>query len=255
MSAVLTQEEAMNRMMTLALWLTGCANRTTVTEPGALEVTTVRRSYNNAHAVRTPEGLLLVDAGLERDAPALADDLAAAGVDPAELALIVLTHGHADHAGGARWFAEAYGVPVLAGAGDTNLLAQGHNDPLCPTDAMARRRLDDAQAETFAPLTPDHAVAAPFDLAELGLRGSVLPVGGHTEGSLVLDLGEAVFAGDLLRGSVVGRAATEHFFQCDPEAATERVREVLGATGASTWFVGHFGPLAVEEVEGFVGGE
>jgi hydroxyacylglutathione hydrolase len=232
-----------------------CANPTVRTDvDDDVEVITVRRSYNNAHAVRLPEGTLLVDAGLERDAQALADDLRAAGVDPADLALVVLTHGHADHAGGAAWLRDTYGVPVLAGAGDLDLLEAGHNDPLCPTDATARQRADAAQAETFTPFLPDHRVDAAFDLAGLGLRGVVTPVAAHTEGSLVLEVGGALFVGDLLRGSVVGRRAVTHYFQCDPERAKADAAALLDASAASWWFVGHFGPVSREEVAGFLAG-
>lgn len=244
----------MRRPVPLLLALAACANGTTRTEVDGVEVVTVRRSYNNVHAVRLPEGTVLVDAGLERDAPGLVDDLRAAGVDPAELALVVLTHGHADHAGGAAWLREAFDVPVLAGAADLDLLAAGHNDTLCPTDATAEGRLAEAQAETFTPFVPDHVVDGPLDLASLGLRGTVTPVTGHTPGSLVLDLGGAVFVGDLVRGAIVGPGAVTHFFQCDPGRASADVAAILGASRASRWFVGHFGPLSRDDVAAFVEG-
>lgn len=238
----------------LLLVIPGCADTTTVTESGALDVVTVRLAYNNAHAVAVAGGTILVDAGLQQDAEALADALADAGVEPAHLSLIVLTHGHADHAGGARWLRDTFGTPILAGQADLDLVQAGHNDPLCPTDGTARRRLEAAQAETFVPFNPDVLVSAPFDLAELGLVGTVTPVGSHTPGSLVLDLGDAVFAGDLLRGSVLGYEATTHYYQCDPAAARADVRATLEAGDAPTWFVGHFGPLPRAAVEAFVEG-
>lgn len=242
------------RSLPLLLALVGCAESTTRTASGALEVVTVRLAYNNAHAVAVEGGTLLVDAGLERDAEALAGALSAAGVDPAGIALVVLTHGHADHAGGARWLRETYGTPILAGAGDRALVEAGRNDRLCPTDATARERLDAAQAETFEPSTPDILVSEPLDLAELGLAGTVTPVGSHTEGSLVLDVGDALFAGDLLRGSVLGGEATTHYYQCDPAAAEAAVATTLAASDAPYWFVGHFGPLTREAVARFVEG-
>lgn len=229
-----------------------CANEITRVEADGVEVVTVRRSYNNAHAVRLPEGTVLVDAGLERDASALADDLRAAGVEPDSLALVVLTHGHADHAGGARWLRETFGVPVLAGAGDLPLLEAGHNDTLCPTDATGEQRLAEAQAETYTPFDPDHLVDSTFDLATLGLRGTVTPVQGHTPGSLVLDIGGAVFAGDLLRGAILGTGAFTHFFQCEPEHARSDVETIHASSTAGTWFVGHFGPVSEADVAAFV---
>ncbi|MDX6438821.1 MAG: hydroxyacylglutathione hydrolase [Gaiellaceae bacterium] len=49
----------------------------------------------------------LVDAGLPDSGPAVHDGLRALGILPDEVALVLLTHEHADHAGGARAFPNA----------------------------------------------------------------------------------------------------------------------------------------------------
>ena len=97
--------------------LAGCAtSHSVVTLPDGITVHTFRRDYSNAHVVTRGEELLMVDAGLEANAPALEADLRSAGFDPARLKAIVLTHGHADHAGGAAYFQRRFGTRIVAGA-------------------------------------------------------------------------------------------------------------------------------------------
>jgi glyoxylase-like metal-dependent hydrolase (beta-lactamase superfamily II) len=231
----------------LLLALVGCATRRDVTTlPEGLTVYTFRRDYTNAHLVARGDAFFLVDAGLEENAPALAEDLRRSGFDPAGLRAIVLTHGHADHAGGAAWFQRSFGTPIVAGAGDSPLLRAGANDALCPTSASARGRLASDQAARFTPLAPDRALEAEASLEELvGLPGAVVPLAGHTPGSLVVTVPGAALVGDLFRGAIVGATAETHFYQCDLADNRADVRELLErlAPTAEVFFPGHFGPV------------
>lgn len=225
----------------------GCATRHTSQTTSAGTVHTLRRSHNNVHVLLSSAGAVVVDGGLETDGPALVRDLRKLGLERDDVKLVVVTHGHADHAGGAAAIAQAFDAPVLGGAGDATLFETGRMPELCPTDAIARRRLDKDRAPTFAPLLLDHSVppGGRLELAELGLPGAVLALPGHTEGSLVYIVGDAVFVGDLIRGSIVGKRPTTHFYMCDLDdnrADLEQLRSTA-APGAATWFVGHFGPL------------
>ena len=56
------------------------------------------------------------------------------GIAPSDLSLVVLTHGHTDHAGSVHAVARA-GVPIAIGAYDSGLLERG-------VAADVRRRLD-----------------------------------------------------------------------------------------------------------------
>ena len=71
-------------------------------------------SSGNAALVRSPAGLLLVDAGLS--ASQLVSRLQSAGVDPAALQGILITHEHGDHTRGLGVFTRRYHIPVLANA-------------------------------------------------------------------------------------------------------------------------------------------
>lgn len=236
-------------ILSLALLVTtsACAHQTQRERHGELEVVTVRVAYNNAHALQIGEQTLLIDTGTAAEAAELDRRLRDAGIDPSELAAIVVTHGHADHAGGAQWFRERYGVPIIAGAGDLELLAAGHNDELCPTDRQGRKRLADNQAASFAPVTVDHPISEPTDLSALvGVAATVAPLPGHTAGSLVLVVDELAFVGDLFRGSIVGSSAERHFYMCDVADNDADIATLLSdlAPRATSFYVGHFGPLS-----------
>ncbi|HRH00034.1 MAG TPA: MBL fold metallo-hydrolase [Polyangiaceae bacterium] len=232
-------------------WLSaGCATRYDRVTLGNLEVHTFTRGHANVHVLVEDGRSLAVDSGLARNAPELDADMRAAGLDPRKLGAMVLTHGHADHAGGARYFQQRYGTRVVAGEGDRAMLARGTNDPLCPTGALARMRTAEDLAETFSPTRADVWVTSPTSLFELtGVHARVVPVPGHTPGSLAVVAGTGAFVGDLLRGGLVGTGAELHFYMCNVPGNARDIGRLLAvdAPRATTLFVGHFGPVTRDE--------
>ena len=216
------------------------------------EVHTFRREWTNAHLVVRGESAFLVDSGYEREAPGLAEAIEAEGFDPARIRAIVLTHGHADHAGGAGWFQRRYGTPVIVGRGDEGMTTSGHNEPLCPTDDTGRGRLEEDQGATYTPFTPSALVDDTLPLAELtGIDARVVRLAGHTEGSLVVVVSDAALVGDLFRGNVFDAGTSVHFYMCDLEDNRRDVATLLHtlAPAATSFFPGHFGPLERSSVE------
>ncbi len=78
-------------------------------------VTPLPMGNSNAYLLRG-EQAVLVDAGGPEDGDRLRDALSAQGLQPRDIALVLLTHGHNDHSGTAASFAEA-GVPIAVGLG------------------------------------------------------------------------------------------------------------------------------------------
>lgn len=96
--------------------------RTRVTElmPGIWQIISAGRSAH-AYLVRGTRRAVLIDSGLPSAYDELAAGLAEAGVLPADLDLVLLTHEHVDHAGGALRLAKS--CPVAAHRLAANKLA------------------------------------------------------------------------------------------------------------------------------------
>ncbi|MGI9822817.1 MBL fold metallo-hydrolase [Agromyces sp. Marseille-Q5079] len=61
-----------------------------------------------------PDGVTLIDSGYYGQRALLEASLDAIGVGPADVAAVLVTHGHADHLGGAAWLSGQFCTPVYA---------------------------------------------------------------------------------------------------------------------------------------------
>lgn len=212
------------------------------------QVATCRLRFSNVHLLGRS---VLVDAGSPGDEKGILAFLRSRAVD--DLALIVLTHGHGDHAGAAAAVRRVTGAPIAVGRADSELVQQGTNGRITPQGLEARliRRFVDFPFPAFA---PDLELDAPFDLTPYGVAGRVIPAPGHTPGSLAVltEQGEAL-VGDLLRGGWLGGRLAPgrplpHYFFDDPAAMADALRRVL-AQGPRVVFPGHGGPLDAGDVQ------
>ena len=256
------------RRATVLLSLAGACGGTTVARTSLVpmghsdevEVFRFERNFINTYVIQGPSGMILVDSGFEADAEHLVTALRTQGLEPADLKLIVVTHGHADHAGGARVLREAFGTPVWVGADDAAFLAAGQNqtpqDPhLCPRGPLARLRLPRSERARYTPFQPDHLITSTEDLTQvLGVPTQVELLPGHTAGSLVVYSGPFAFVGDLFRGGFFDASRAEvHLYMCDLEDNRRDIENLLNKhPSVAVHFPGHFGPISRNRLETFV---
>jgi len=213
----------------------------------------IELQWSNVYLLTRGDAAVLVDSGSPGDRDDLARALAARGVPPAKVRAVVITHGHADHAGCARWL-QTQGAAIVLGAGDAGPASRGRNERLRPTGLLGAL-LASMFMFPFEPFSPDVAVDREIDLAAHGFpEVRVIPVAGHTPGSIAVMLGDEAFVGDMIKGGeLFTHAPTEHLYQTD-RLADHRELAGLRARGAARLYLGHRGPLDGDDVAAWLRG-
>ncbi|MEO0558778.1 MAG: MBL fold metallo-hydrolase [Bacteroidota bacterium] len=241
----------------LVIFVAACASGPGLVRQPDSVVVTIPLSWSNAYLI-LGERPILVDPGSPGDEEALGEALAAYDVAWEDLALIIVTHGHADHAGAAAAAVARSGAPLLAGAADRPLLTAGDGGRL-KAQGFEARMIQPFVPKQFPAVTPTLELAeAPgrtsLDLRAYGVSGEAVLTPGHTEGSLVvlLDGGEAI-VGDLFRGGVFGgrmdaNTPHRHYFHANAEQA-EGVVPALLRRGVTRFYLGHGGPVSSADAQ------
>jgi glyoxylase-like metal-dependent hydrolase (beta-lactamase superfamily II) len=151
----------------------------------------------NAFIVDGDDGVVLVDTGLPKRHGAILAGLAAIGRKPEDIAAIVITHGHADHAGGAAGLKRESGAALIASVTDAAVVRGDAPAPPPPIlDFPIIRGLARLVPTAERAVVDHHVEAGPVPVAS---DLTAVPTPGHTAGhiSLLLDRhGGVLFAGD-----------------------------------------------------------
>ena len=235
----------------LVVFVGGCSSNLVGTTAEGAAIVRVPLRLSNAYLIKSKPPVL-IDTGTLGDMDDLARGLHENGVRVNELGLVIVTHGHADHAGLARELRDDSGAKIVLGAADLPLCTKGHNDELMPMSFEAKM-LKPLIPDIYPNFTPDIALDRPLSLESFGISGTVMPMPGHTAGSLVVVLSNhTAFVGDMMAGGIFGgmflaKKPNEHLFQADRERNKRNIEELV-KMGVQTFYVGHGGPLARTDV-------
>jgi len=171
-----------------------------------------------AYVIRTSAGLMMIDALSAGDVDSrLLPGFAKLKLDPSQVKVILVAHGHADHFGGSAYFQEKYGSRVLVSA----------------ADAQPAKR--DGELKDKEPVTLGDVTVTP------------VAVPGHTPGSMgfifpVLDRGErhvaALFGGSWLTPGLLSDDAMRTYL-----SSVNAFRQATTSAGVDAWLQNH--PLMV----------
>lgn len=122
----------------------------------------------SAYAVKTPEGVILIDTGFAQTLPQIESNLKTLGMDVGDVKIILTSHAHSDHVGGVAALKAKTGAQLVASEADAALMAAGGRgdftwgDDLVYPRVQADRMVSDRQtvelggAVLTAHLTPGH---------------------------------------------------------------------------------------------------
>lgn len=192
----------------------------------------------NVFLIASGDEWLMFDAGAGRQPAEIFAILAADGIDPGAVRHLFLTHGHADHSGGAAHLRAALDLTVHAGAATAALVANGDEDGI--SLGRARRAGVYPLDYVYSSCAIDHVVV-PGEAVRIG-EVSILPIAtpGHSHDHLaylvetsarrLLVGGDALFHG--------GRIAIQDIEDCDIAAYCRTIR-TLAALEFDALLPGH----------------
>jgi glyoxylase-like metal-dependent hydrolase (beta-lactamase superfamily II) len=200
------------------------------------------------------DGVIAVDAGAPEKGKHFARGLQKASINPRDVQLVVITHGHWDHIGSAREIKSITGAKLAMHHRDASWL-EGSLKLLSPGVTPWGRAFIRIH-ELFMPLITISAVKVDvllgdegLPLADYGIPGKVFYTPGHTAGSVsvLLDTGEA-FVGDLAMNRFPLRLFPGlPIFAYDLDAVSASWKLLL-AHGARTVYPAHGKPFPAEVI-------
>ncbi len=215
----------------------------------------LRMGWSNSYLIPAAEGVILIDAGLYGMAGRVIRALAAHGLPPDAIRLIVVTHVHLDHVGALRAIEERCGAPVMVHQAEADLLRLGkvvvphgttRYGKIATTVLAGLARLTRLR---FGPYRAEHVVGGGESLADFGLAATIIHTPGHTDGSITVlcDNGDA-FVGDLAANHYpFGLGPIYPPFGDDGEAIYTSWQRLLAA-GAIRLYPGHGAPFPAARI-------
>ncbi|MER5203414.1 MBL fold metallo-hydrolase [Streptomyces sp. NPDC002825] len=204
-------------------------------------------SIGQAYLWQDEEELTLIDAGWAGTADGIDAAIRSAGLDPARLRRIVLTHCHRDHVGSAQELADRHAAEILAHRLDAPVIRG--EAPIPEPDLLDWERPIFAHGLTSPEAPPTRVDREVEDGEELGFGGGAVVVHspGHTPGSIAVHLPRH---GVLFSGDTVTSVPDVMFgvFHVDRALALESMR-TLAKLSPSVLCCGHGAPVTTNTAE------
>ena len=182
----------------------------------------------------------LIDAGAGRDVDQIIDLVREDRLDPARIRHVLLTHAHADHAGGAAGLRQRLDVTIAASAEAAGMVRSGAEQAISLD--VARRAGVYPEDYRFAACEVDRELAEGDRYRVGDLELEVIATPGHSSEQIAFVLRRdgttSVFSGDALFES--GRILLQDIWNCSVQDACRSV-EKLHALKMDGFYPGHRG--------------
>jgi metallo-beta-lactamase class B len=187
----------------------------------------VGQTEYSAWAVTTSAGIIIIDTIFDYSVEdEVVGGLKKLGLDPAQIKYVIVSHGHGDHSGGAKFLQDTYKARVLMSEADWDLLSRNPNQSrpardMVVTDGM-KLTLGDTTLTLF--LTPGHTP---------GTISTLIPVKDNGRQHLMAEWGGTAF-----NFTITPDKNREYWFKTYIESA-QRFREIAQKAGADGIIANH----------------
>ena len=163
----------------------------------------------SSHLIDTGDGLILIDTGYEETADVIIESVTELGFDVRDIRIILHSHGHCDHTDG---------TPKMVAV------------------SGAKTYMDKADIKYIKGWKPDYTIND-GDVITLGnTQVLCLSTPGHTEGSVCIQIENAIFTGDTLFFESYGRT---DFPSGNAIKLIESAKKLFGLTGNYVLYTWH----------------
>lgn len=206
----------------------------------------VGNHYVGQYLIKTPDGLVQVDAGNNANEVSTFNHPAmlALGLGPSyPLKAVLLTHGHGDHDGGANWLKTNLGAEIFLGSADAN--GKAYAPTRIDSTHLSMRQMSIGGKNFWILPTPGHTNGSTSSVVEVKDHGRtvrVLTNGGQSMGNSIsavadyLDSIERTYA--MVRALKVEGVMTPHIYW---DGEGEKMRDIIakGRSNPSQHVYGH----------------
>ena len=208
---------------------------------GLLGCSLTHDSDCNVYAIDCGGEFTLIDSGCGIESERLIDNLKLDGIPLDRVTLLLLTHGHLDHSGGAGWLRDHLGLKVAASVGTARVLEAGDEEAI---SLAAAKRAGIYTADVCFTACPVSRVLRDGDELFLGeCTIQVLETPGHSRDMISFMVRRAgkcdLFCGDTVFHG--GRILLQDVADCDIPAYSRTLRRLAELTidglypGHLTW--------------------
>ncbi len=195
------------------------------------------QSEYSSWAVTTSQGIIVIDAIFDYSVEAeVVDGMKKLGLDPAQIRYVIVSHGHGDHSGGAKFLQDRFGARVILSAEDWDLLDRSRNNPnaqpaprrdMVATDGM-KLTLGDTTLTMY--ITPGHT---------LGTISTLIPVKDKGQTHLAAAWGGTAFNWVAGPANYITPERPAKFWFDTYVKSAERFRNLASAAGADIIIANH----------------
>ncbi len=159
--------------------------------------------------------------------------------------LLILTHGHFDHAENAAQISEKLGIPIGMNENDLNLIESNNNQKLYAETFLGKivlsASLKDFSSRAIREFKPDILLNGGDSLKEYGIDANIIALSGHTKGSIGVDVEERyLIVGDALMNMFYPTISMLYNNKKDMLESAGKI----GGLGKRTIYFGHGKPVA-----------